>query len=94
MHTLNSSKSQPKSEKWIFDLVIIDLDIIPVRPDNIVKIRYKQDDDKKSKENIRFYIFKGEMPISNFEFQPNSWCRLTGTDDKLESITPIHRPYH
>lgn len=88
------SKSLPKSEKWIFDLVIIDLDIIPVRPDNIIKIRYKKDDDKKSKEIVRFYIFKGEMPIGNFEFQPNNWCRLTGTDEKLESIDPIPRPYH
>ena len=91
---MNSLNPQSKSEKWIFDLVIIDLDIIPVRPDNIVKIRYKMDDDKKSKENVRFYIFKGEMPIGNFEFQPNNWCRLTGTDNKLESIDPIHRPYH
>lgn len=88
------SKALPKSEKWIFDLVIIDLDIIPVRPDNIIKIRYKKDDDKKCKESVKFYIFKGEMPIGNFEFHPNEWCRLTGTDDKLESINPIPRPYH
>lgn len=91
---MNTSKSLSKSENWIFDVVIIDLDIIPVRPDNIVKIRYKIDDDKKSKEIIRFYIFKGEMPIGNFEFQPNCWCRLAGTDNKLESIDLIHRPYH
>jgi hypothetical protein len=91
---LISSKPQPKPEKWIFDIVVIDLDIIPVLPDNILKIRYKKDDDKKSKENIKFYTFKGEVPIGNFEFQPNNWCRLTGTDNRLESIKLIPRPYH
>jgi hypothetical protein len=91
---LSSLVPKVKSDNWVFDLVIIDLDIIPTLPDNIIKIHYKTDDNKKCKENIRFYVFKGVALIGNFDFRPNSWCRLTGTDNKLESIEIIHRPYH
>jgi hypothetical protein len=88
----NSLQLKSKSEQWLLDLIIINLDIIPVLPDNLIKIRYKIDEDKKSKEKIKFYIFKGQVPIGNFEFEPYSWCRLSGTDNKLESIKLIHRP--